>query len=655
MKKILYLLLLLPLLTVFGGCSGLEDIVFEHEVQLFPIKDNAILLEVIMPTGSLVDDEYYIVGDFNGGKEEAVDNPVWRLEKAGESNLKWGIYLTPSSFIDGKSLADGFTFYAKKQGSERTVKNDPVEHSLNVSVGSFTNVWIDRWESYFGQPEKDSYSIYVNDQTGWNELSLYVWGDMEVAGWPGISPTSSEVINDVTYTVFDMGKEAKDKKLNFIFNNNNNGKQFDAMQDFTLNRDVYILITDKSFEEVDPDAKPYYGYTVYVDDQTDWDELALYTWGDIELASWPGIQPTGIKEINGVTFTYFEMGEDANDANLNLIFNNNGNNIQLKDISVALNRDFYFQITASGGVEIDPEGGGPIEEGYKIYIEDNSGWDAIALHYWGDGVTGTDWPGIATAGTEEINGITYKFFELPTELNDKSINTIFNNSGAGIQFDGPTITIDKNYTFLVTAESATEITPKGYKIYVEDNSGWDAIALHYWGDGVTGTDWPGIATAGTEEINGITYKFFELPTELNDKSINTIFNNSGAGIQFDGPTITIDKNYTFLVTAESATEITPKGYKIYVEDNSGWDAIALHYWGDGVTGTDWPGIATAGTEEINGIKYKFFELPAELNGKSINTIFNNNGAGIQFDGPYISINKNYYLKITSNSFEEVLK
>ena len=449
---------MLPLFVAFTGCSDLEEIVFDHEKQEFPIRENAILLEMIMPTGSLADDEYYIIGDFNGG-EEAFENPEWRLEKAATNNLKWGIYLFPSSFQNGKTLADGFYFVAKRQGEERSVNNEPVVHTLDVQVGSFTNVWVDRWESYFGDVVKDSYSIYVNDQTGWDEIALYAWGDDGdvTPGWPGLLPTGSEVINSVEYTVFDMGKELKDVTMNLIFNNNNNGKQIDAMQGFTLNSDVYLILTESGFEEVDPNVTPYAGYTVYVDDQTGWEALALYTWGDAEVAGWPGIQPTGTKEINGVNYTYFEMGEDLNGSSLNLIFNNNGNDSQLGDIGVVLDRDFYFRITTDGGEEIDPEGGPIEEEGFKIYVEDNTGWDGITIHYWGDDVTGTDWPGIAPAGNEEVDGVSYDYFELPASLDGKSISTIFNNNGAGIQFDGPYILIDRDYYFNVTAEGATAI------------------------------------------------------------------------------------------------------------------------------------------------------------------------------------------------------
>lgn len=68
------------------------------------------------------DDEIYIVGEFNGGEDVAVEQLEWRLEKASNSEVKWGIYLIPSTFKDGKTLADGFYFFSKKNGAERTVK-----------------------------------------------------------------------------------------------------------------------------------------------------------------------------------------------------------------------------------------------------------------------------------------------------------------------------------------------------------------------------------------------------------------------------------------------------------------------------------------------------------------------------------------------------
>lgn len=82
MKKIIYWLFMLPLFALLNGCDDTDTIIFDDELPQFEIKANAILLEVIMPKGSAADDEYYIVGDFNGGAEAAVGNLEWQLEKA---------------------------------------------------------------------------------------------------------------------------------------------------------------------------------------------------------------------------------------------------------------------------------------------------------------------------------------------------------------------------------------------------------------------------------------------------------------------------------------------------------------------------------------------------------------------------------------------
>ena len=86
-----------------------------------------------------------------------------------------------------------------------------------------------------------------------------------------------------------------------------------------------------------------------------------------------------------------------------------------------------------------------------------------------------------------------------------------------------------------------------------------------------------------------------------------------------------------------------------MDDNSGWKALALYYWAEGISGPNWPGLSPAGPgNKRNSIH--LFELPADLNGKSVNIIFNNNGAGAQFDGPYITIDKDYYFKISDSQY-----
>lgn len=361
MKKIIYLLVVLPLLGMLGSCDSDDALVFDHELPQFEIKSNAILLEVIMPQGSTATDTYYIVGDFNGGMEEAIDNQEWQLEKSSGNDMKWGIYLNPSSFKNGKTLADGFTFYSKKEGAERSVFNEEVIHTLTVTAGTRTNVWVNRWESYFGNVQKDFYTIFVDDQSGWDALALHYWGAIEAEGvagteWPGLQPAGKTTINSVEYTYFELPKELNGKSINTIFNNNAGGSQFNAKFDFVVERDLYLKISNSNYEEVDPNDT-YNGYTIYVEDQSGWDALAIYGWADgIPVTpEWPGLVATGIKTINDVQYISFRVGEGLSGASMNLIFNNTvgGEGYQFDGPYITLNRDYYYQITASSYNEIN--------------------------------------------------------------------------------------------------------------------------------------------------------------------------------------------------------------------------------------------------------------------------------------------------------------
>lgn len=553
MKKIIYWLLVLPLIALLNACDNKDIITFDDELPQFEIKQNAILLEVIMPQGSAADDEYYIVGDFNGGPEEAVGNLEWLLEKATDSNSKWGIYLMPSTFKDGKTLADGFYFVSASKGEERSVRNEAVLHRLDVKVGTRTNVWVDRWQAYFETEEEeghDGFAVFVQDKSGWDELYLYGWaGESAITdAWPGFKVKGTEIINGVTYKFFDMGKSLDGfEGLNLIFNNNA-GAQFDGPA-VTLNRNFYFRITDKGYEEVDPEAS----YLIYVDDQSGWDDLALYISGAGENnEDWPGLLPAGTKEINGVVYKYFETDIELMGQSIKLAFNNNKTDNdegmkQMLTANITFSRDFYFALSPDGCKEIDPATHGT---SYSLYVEDNTGWGALALYGYGEAAIGEGWPGIQVSETQVINGTTYQCFHLSPACTNKNINLIFNNNGGGVQLADYNLTLDRDYYLRISAESCEEI--KDCTVYVLDNSGWDALALYGWGDSGNIGEWPGAQVTGTKEIGGTAYKYFDLSAYCG-MGMNLIFNNNNGGQQIeDGGlyTLLIGDIY-FSITADS--------------------------------------------------------------------------------------------------------
>ena len=102
-------------------------------------------------------------------------------------------------------------------------------------------------------------------------------------------------------------------------------------------------------------AVPEYKYHIYVDDQTSYDALGLYAWGDSELfGSWPGQAPIDEQTVDGVLYKVF--GHDADTGSFSFIFNNWNQGKQLADYSVAGGRDYWFRITDSGVNEINVSG-----------------------------------------------------------------------------------------------------------------------------------------------------------------------------------------------------------------------------------------------------------------------------------------------------------
>ena len=97
-----------------------------------------------------------------------------------------------------------------------------------------------------------------------------------------------------------------------------------------------------------PTAKHY----VYALDQTSWDALGLYAWGDSELfGAWPGETWIDEVDINGEVFKKFLL--DAEGGNYHLIFNNWNNGLQLPDYDIVADRDYYFIIDDNQVIEIE--------------------------------------------------------------------------------------------------------------------------------------------------------------------------------------------------------------------------------------------------------------------------------------------------------------
>lgn len=567
-KKIYSLMLgLLTLTGLFTGCKSNDDITFDHERQQFETRADRILLEFIAPFGTTANEEVYIIGPFNGNtltadEEGKYADPVlddaFLLTKAPKSDVKWGIYLDPATFQNGKSLADGFRFYSKAQGNEALLGTTAVYavHNDNPGVGTFTNVWGQRWEAYYWsggekpEPDHNGVRVYVDNQTGWDALTLYMWGDVNDlnGGWPGMQPSGQWEKDGVKWTYFDLGEDNMGLNENLIFNNNGGGSQ---LPDFnlTLDHDVYLRLTADAVEEIElePSVK-HDGYALFILNESSQTDLALYAWGDglsdanDLFGGWPGMAPTGTQTINGLEYTYFDLGEGRTGLNVNLIPNNNNGGVQWEggDLNFTIDHDIYIRIF-DGGYEIiskDYQGGGgtptpqpdpePTAEKVIIAVKNTIGYDDPHLYVWGDSEACGAWPGAAPVKTTD-NG--WYLFELPSQ---GTFNLILNNNGNGLQLDGPALTNTATRFFDVNeswVESPNTVT-------IQNNAGYTDPRLYAWGDGEIYGGWRGIKPTSNE--NGVLV--FPLP---NDGGTYNLILNSDAGTQQDISAVVANQSYQF--------------------------------------------------------------------------------------------------------------
>lgn len=165
MKKILMALAALPLVAGMWNCAK-EDIVFSHEKPQFETREGAILLEVIVPLGTDASREtVYMAGPVTGfDAESVVDQPMWALTPSANIH-KWGIYVDPADFAQGKTLADGYYFVSSLNGREKSLNNEDVTHTQTAKVGErINNVSVVRWASYFLPPPEVEWPAVAQDR-----------------------------------------------------------------------------------------------------------------------------------------------------------------------------------------------------------------------------------------------------------------------------------------------------------------------------------------------------------------------------------------------------------------------------------------------------------------------------------------------------------
>lgn len=195
------------------------------------------------------------------------------------------------------------------------------------------------------------------------------------------------------------------------------------------------------------------------------------------------------------------------------------------------------------------------------------------------------------------------------------------------------------------------------------NSAGFTVQMYYSMDGrkwtSAGSDFCTTFAADTE-----TAGYAEIPGEV--KSVNAVLNTTmQPGVDFYlawNITVTSGDNCAsamalaidnFQLTGQLPT-IPASQHYIYVIDETGYETLGLYAWGTNLPELfgSWPGEASVGEKTIGSDTYQVFLLDTETD-DTYNLIFNNWNNGSQVADYGITVNRDYYLRVTTTGVQEV--
>ncbi len=286
---------------------------------------------------------------------KGADNDDWGTVNAA----RWGAndaLLTEGAVLDLK-LQDGSDQCVTIAQGTYTITVNMAEKQIVIGNGEWATGGgsgsSDKWPSL----THDGDAVYVCNNAGWEELALYMWGDVNDlnGGWPGMQPTGTFKFKGFDWYYFDLGAANAGKTEHVIINNNGHDIQIDdvLVPTLTAGDSIYYVIIneDKTFNRIeDPltyeypkaeptpdDPEPTGHDTIYV---TVKDTITtnlylvdastnmhyLYAWGTSELfGGWPGAKWAEWETATffGQAFHHYEFKAEYG-SEFNLIINNKG-------------------------------------------------------------------------------------------------------------------------------------------------------------------------------------------------------------------------------------------------------------------------------------------------------------------------------------------
>ncbi len=311
-----------------------------------------------------------VTQDFDGmwdGTEATLQMPQgWKVDRNLNAPRTVGTYASASStvmYTGGTSLAsnakNGTWNFGADDTSDRALGGistgvadatrcvNLYAHLLNTGKKNIENVNVSyNVEKYRKGSNAAGFAVqlyYSIDGRNWtsagDKFRTYFAPDSETAGYASV-PGETVAVSDVLDVPISRGCDLYLAwNITVASGDAANAAMAIGIDDFSVSGELPTIPASK--------------YYIYVDDQTGWDALGLYAWGDSELfGAWPGEASVGEVSFNKET-TYKVFLLDTEGGNYNLIFNNWNNGKQLPDYNITANRDYYFQIDENTVTEVE--------------------------------------------------------------------------------------------------------------------------------------------------------------------------------------------------------------------------------------------------------------------------------------------------------------
>lgn len=314
--------------------------------------------------------------DSMGDAAEARLPEAWRIDRQTVAPRTVGTYpvaMENTQYSGGTSLPsnakNGLWNFGATDGGDRAVGGittgvdggtravNVYAHLFNQSKKTLENVTVSYdIEKYRKGSNPAGFTVqlyYSIDGRNWtsagDSFMTYLAPDGETAGYEDVPGETITVSNVLPATMGGMCDLYLAWNISVASGDAANAAMALAIDNFTISAQL---------PEV-PTALHY----IYVIDNTGWDSLGLYAWGNGELfGDWPGEAPIDEREIGGSVYKVFALDTDDG-GTYNLIFNNWNNGKQLPDYTIKANRDFYFEIDETSVTEISPADIGEVSKG----------------------------------------------------------------------------------------------------------------------------------------------------------------------------------------------------------------------------------------------------------------------------------------------------